>query len=624
MVFKLDVMKRFAIYILLLIQIGTVAAQTQQFNEFGLPPPVQATEGLLQRNAMILERSGDLEGALDAYRKLREMSPDKDYYLQGEMRCLSALGRYSEAASTLEIEIKRQSHSSRNTTKIAYLLIDLGGIYLAWGKDEEAWDTWDRVMTENTANPTVYRRISAALLQNRKVDEAIDVLKRGDAIINHEILTLDLARAYTNLMDYASATEYYLRYLSGNPKNYNLVERSIYNFPNDEKTVEEVSKVLLNSNLLLAKRLVSGYLFSLGKYRESLEYLLVHDANGDDILNFARQLQNEKEYELALTAYDEVERKLTDSKYTVDIQNGMAECLQELGRVEESLRIYWSIIENYPFSHPAENALFNVGEIYLDVFNNPDSAEFYFSRIERTFPYGRFKDVSKMRLGKCAVRKGDLKLAEERFNNTLKTLTQNAPDLYSETLYELGKVQLWKENPDSAVYIWDQLVKKFPNTDISNDALSSLLLLKKSQSSPLINRYAASWLAFERKDFSSAEKGFNKIVDETTGSLIAGRSLIFLSEIYNTEGDDPIKGFTMLENYIEKNPDASIRDEILLKLADNCIDFLLDDVKAAHFYQKLIVENPDSPLAPIARKKLEKLGNDTIMDIDLGKRVFML
>ena len=597
--------------ILLLVFVSAVQSQTRPI--IPSPSPMEPREFQVQRMALMLERQGDFEGALNYYFQLREIDPVKEIYIQGVTRCLIALERFQQAVDTLAAAISRIPKFGEGLRQRANLLLELGNVYLEWGKTEEAWGEWKRALELNGNDANLYRRISVWLMNRRMVDKAVEILKIGDARLEQETLAIDIGRCYTALMDYQSAVDYYLKFLEAQPRQSYIVEQQIYSFPNDEKTVEAVISALRMSENPEAARILGGYLFSLGRYREALELTLANEPQAQDLLNFASQLEKEKEYSLAKEAYFAVSERFSEPQYEAAVMAGLAECSYRLGDGVSAMEYFRILNAGFSRSRFAENALYRMGEIQLEYFLRPDSAEYFFQQLILRFPQGGQRYQASLRHASCAVRRGELETARGRLLELLKILPLKIADTHAEALLLLGKVYFWEGAVDSASAVWGQLTAKFPMSETANDALKYILLIKKTQNKAILESYSQAWLALERKQYSAAEVSFRELAEKYTGSPVGGNAALNAAEAAIGAGDI-IRGLAKLEDLLELHPEQSfggLRDEMLFFLAEKCLDKLGDSDKAAHFYRKLLLEESQSALAPLARKKLEKLNTES-------------
>ena len=582
-----------------------------------LPPPgwenspglASGNEGANYRAAIYAERRGDYETALQGYRLLRQINPGKNTYFDGELRCLLTLERFDEALSAIQNEIDKLPDDKANLHKRADLIVQLGEVYLTRNDTDKAWEKWNLALSIDRENIQSYRQISMLLMRKRMVDKAVEVLKKGDAEIGNNILSLDLARAYTAMMNYGESVRYYLIYLQDQMNRYSFVERAIYALPNDNETVNSVISVLEEANTPQAAQILSGYLFSLGRYDESLKVMVKMNAPPQEIINFALQLMGDDNYMLALNAFNSVEEKYPGSRFSSAVNAGKAECLNNSGHYLEAMILYEDIIAKFPRSSNSENACYQLGTIYLEHLNDPDSASTYFMTLKRDFPLGKYAESVGIKLGMCAVMRGDLDEALKHYKDSALRIQKKNVETVSEALLETGKCLLWKGETDSAMVVWQNLSRAYPATDAANDALNYTLTFSDA-GEKLVKTYSDAWFASAKRDFQAAKEGFRKVMKSAPGSLISGRSALEYAGIIIDQSEDAQSAIDTLESYLDSNKGAMLADEILMFMAETSERVLADRTKAGEYYERLLSETPDSPLVPIVRNRLEKLTMD--------------
>ena len=598
------------IFATILLTLTVITAASTQI----IPPPGwensaasrKANESANYQAAIYGERKGDYEAALESYRLLRTLNPTRYTYLDGEIRCLLALERFDEAVSAVQSEIDLIPPDKANIHRRSDMIVRLGEVYLSAGDLDKAWEKWNYAIGIDGENIQIYRRISMELMQKRMVDEAIEILQTGDFKIGHNVLALDLARAHTAAMDYAGAVKYYLVYVDVQPRRLSSVENAIYALPGDKETVASVISVLRESNSRSAPELLSGYYFSLGRYEESLQVMIDMKAPPQEIINFALSLMGDGNYKLAMKAFSSLEQKYPGSRFSSAIDAGKAECLYNLGSYREAIELYNDLIVKFPRSSNSENAYFQLGMIYLKYFNDPDSASICFGELKRGYPLGKHAESVNIYLGQCAVLKGDLDEALEFYSEPIKTMRKNNPEPASQALLESGKVLLWKSEVDSALAVWGRLSRSFPASDAANDALNYILMFTAADEK-LVKVYSDSWYASARRDFDSAQEGFIKVMNASRGSMIAGRAALDLAGIIMRETGDAKTAVDTLKSYIGTAQEAELLDEILMFMAQTSETVLGDILKAEEYYERLLIEAPDSPLVPIVRNRLDEL-----------------
>jgi len=62
-----------------------------------------------------------------------------------------------------------------------------------------------------------------------------------------------------------------------------------------------------------------------------------------------------------------------------------------------------------------------------------------------------------------------------------------------------------------------------------------------------------------------------------------------------------------LQTYLDNHRDAGLKDEIYYRMGEICRESLNDSGRARIYFEELLVQTPDSPRAPVVRRKLEMM-----------------
>ena len=62
-----------------------------------------------------------------------------------------------------------------------------------------------------------------------------------------------------------------------------------------------------------------------------------------------------------------------------------------------------------------------------------------------------------------------------------------------------------------------------------------------------------------------------------------------------------------LQSYLDNHSEAGLKDEIYYRMGEICLESLNDGGRAQVYFEELLVQTPDSPRAPVVRRKLEMM-----------------
>ncbi len=585
---------------------GVVEAQVQTEPLFPAPLPDAGRENQMRSAASRFEAAGQYEPALNIYRSLRGGNTPSRYdfiYYQGELRCLLGLKRWEEAELLVRKEMMEAGNDMQKSFHRGELLADLGRVYLQMRKDSQAIEQFNLAVAFNPTDANMYRIVSNVYLQERREDEALEVLKRGDKRLGGGNLTRDIAYLYQMMMDYASAAEYYIEYLRAQPAGFAMVERALYGFPesaDSQKAVEEVLRA--NLDFPLALKLLTGLLFSQRRYDEALLFVMQTDTEGKELYAFAAAAAQENRCDLALRGYSAALSKRGADAMKAEIYLGMADCHYKSGQDTAAVMMYRRITEEYKFSGLAETALFKLGVVYLQDFHQADSAALYFQKVRTSFPKGKNSGEAGKYLAECSIYRGQVLEAAEQLQSIIDREGRQDAELRGKAMLLMGRCLFWAGKTDSAMAVWERVGRSLPGTEAANDALTDMLCFKEASPAEL-KEFGAAWLLLYRGDYINSADRFRKLADDLGGTVLGARSIVEMS----VAGEKFARGFEAadyLGKYVEKYPKSKMIDEVYYRLGELYLNLGEVD-KAKYWWEELLVECPNSARAGVVRGKVK-------------------
>ena len=144
-----------------------------------------------------------------------------NYYFRLYLNALLELKRYEEAESEISKEIRKQRPANPD------LLIDLGWVYDAQGKNEEAKAKYQEAIDMIPANKGNYISTANSFIQWGKYEYAEKTYLKGREFFPEEPFNYELARVYLYLRNYGQMMEEYLNLLRQNEKQLSIVQSSL-------------------------------------------------------------------------------------------------------------------------------------------------------------------------------------------------------------------------------------------------------------------------------------------------------------------------------------------------------------------------------------------------------------
>lgn len=271
----------------------------------------------------------DYEKARDIYKNLYD-TYNQVRYFRYYADCLILLGDFDNAEKALKSYLKKNPTSWKQHVDLAY-------VYLQEGNSEKSDKYIKKFLKDVPNNKSSIKEVASYLRSKNFNDYAIYLYDRGaqDPNVGYSF-SIEKAYAYNSMLDFENATECYLQYLKENPDQYESVKNRLrvmmmYDLNgnvNDiirmallRKTQEEPDNEEYASLLMW---------FSLQQqdFDLALMQLKALDKRGkgdyeNDILYIAQIARDNRQYDIAIEAYDYILNKSDQGVFYVEATVGL-------------------------------------------------------------------------------------------------------------------------------------------------------------------------------------------------------------------------------------------------------------------------------------------------------------
>ncbi len=615
---KLSMFRRFLLF---LIPIAC-------FSTSGFSQP--ADPGARYRLAVALEQANDFEHALNLYQQLAAGDSTNPVYGDAVQRLLVQLKKYDEAIAFLKARLRR-------TPGDPAILVGLGTVYYRSGNEQEAYATWQKVIDANPSNPTAYRMVAGAELENRLLDRAVSTYERGrDAVKDPTMFTLEIAQLQVATMNFAGATGEYLRWFEHNPSQINYVENRLSAFTAKPDGRQSAIRVVLDAvqhSETAGLDEILGWLYIEGK-----EWDKAYDAfsaidrlsgsNGAGLSAFGDRALGEHEYGIAVKAYKAaLGEKLSDQRRP-NVMFGYASALKELvlppdstmlgadqsaGRVPETItsdvavKAFEDLIDRYPKSQLAALSRFSIGLIRMERDEDLNAARTAFEQ-SRDDPAGppTLKFAAALRLGELATWRGDTSMAR-RMYLWVSARPEAEPDQSDEATFRLAELDYFGGHFTSAQAVLATLSLNL-KADFANDALALKAFLQENMATPdALRAFARADLAARQHRNTEAIAMFQDVTRQYPTSLLVDDALMKIAGLQTATRlyADAITTYrTLLDKFKESSIDL---DRAQFLIGDVYQHGLRNTNAAVAAYEQLLASYPKSMMADEARKRIREL-----------------
>jgi tetratricopeptide (TPR) repeat protein len=298
------------------------------------------------------------------------------------------------------------------------------------GNRERALKTWRDILNRYPAQIRVYQLTAEAMIQERLLDNAVEVYLLGRRRIKQkDLFALNLINLYTAQIEYGKATRELLLYYETHPKQTSLLENQLRRFPKTDKVVQEVTEPLIlaieknPSDLRLRRILVMFYLYA-ERYDKSMKAALDLEAvtpkkkQGEMLFQAARLAFQAGSAQEAIPIYQTLLSHYPDFRIKDEARFGLAQCYETLGMIQEAIEVYHQTANISQNPSLAARALYRIGMLYQSQFNLQEAQKIYLNVID-AYPFTREYIYSRLALCECWIGLGDLEAAQQVIQEVL-------------------------------------------------------------------------------------------------------------------------------------------------------------------------------------------------------------
>ena len=606
-------------------QIGYIVLLfTLTFVFFNTAFPQDANTMTKLRLAQSFEEADEWERAATLYEELYKSEPANFIFLDGLRRSYIQLKEYDKA-----IGIIRRWFITH--PRDINLMTTLGGLYYDSGNEPAADSVWKVVLSINPNNVQSYRIVANEMMQHRLYEQCIRTYIDGRTISKSEVLFADeLGTLYTALQQYTSATQEYLRLVKKNPDQLSFVQSrlsAIILKPEALRTASEIVKreVENSSENIALRRLYVWLLMEDRRYDSALEHYRIIDhltnANGNELFNFAQQLNQEHASSAAAEAFKEIIDRFDKSRLLPYACFGYARALEELSdkadtlalesqpTYQDAIQIYESITTARDHPDLVEQSLFRIGIIKFEKLFDLDGALNAFNKIKE-FPntMNIFYDAA-IKNGDVQITRNDLVGARKEFERIAELPLVIYQD---QAVFKLAELNYFETQFDTSL----SLLKRFNtnlNTDLTNDALQLQYFIQENRTSslPALTEFAKADLQMRQRRYPESLSRFLDIVKQYPTALLLDDAMMKIGELHLKlkQINEAIAAFRFITDSIQL---SILKDRAQFRVAEISENVLHNKTQAIADYEKLLERFPNSLYAEQARKRIRLLRGDTI------------
>lgn len=282
----------------------------------------------------------DYEKARDIYKNLYDNYGQVQYFNQ-YADCLILTGDYDGAEKAFKSFLKKNPQNWKSHIDLAY-------VYMQQGENDKARKYLNKVLKDVPETKNAIFEV-ANLLRNKNFNEqALDLFNKGakNPNINYSF-NLEKAYTYNSMLDFENATECYLLYLKEHPEQYEMVKnrfRVMIMYDINGNVDDVIRMALLRKTQEDPENeeyssLLMWYSLQQQDYELALMQLKALDRRGDgdyerDLIYIAQIASDNRQYDIAVDAYDYILKKSDEGVYYVQATVGFIKNSYEKAVVE--------------------------------------------------------------------------------------------------------------------------------------------------------------------------------------------------------------------------------------------------------------------------------------------------
>lgn len=571
---------------------------------------------------------GEFEKAVTLFEKLYTQDNDNEYYFDRYIECLMELQRYEELERSLLKQIRKRPNDSR-------LYVNYGRMFEQQGKDEDAKKQYRKAIDQLPKDRYAVSKLANAFSMANKYDLAVETYEKGATMLNDkQFFSYNLADLYRRKGDVGKMIEQYLNSLDAFPERVDNIKSIFQRYlsPDDMNVLQQqlYDRIQSSSNAGAVQYIdMLAWAFLQKKdYKNALRQVRALDkqqkGDGLRVYQLAQIASNDKDYDVAIEAYQYVIDKGMGTPFYVDSKQEYLRCRRnklvegynyskaELLELEKQ---YETFINENGKSRNTASLIMELADMEALYLNNLNKAITLLSDLI-TLP-----GVPAGMLGQAKLNLGDYYLMKtEVWESTL--LYSQVDKAYKDDV--LGHEARFR-NARLAYYSGDfewaqaqfEILKASTAKLIANDALDMSVFISDNlnldTTAKALQFYAeADMLIFQNR----FDEAFGKL--DSLNKAFPNHSLEddvwYLKAKVYTKKRDYAQAAKMYELIIENYADEIRADNSLFALAElyENENQLNNKDRASVLYEQLFIDFSGSTFAVEARKRYRLLRGDKI------------
>ena len=450
--------------------------------------------------AMAMEQSGNLDGAIQIYNQILNGDPNNQPAYFQLRNIYSKTGDPASGIPLIKNWLKNHPEDLQSE-------LTLGEFYFRNQEQEKALEIWRHFRKTKLTNQTTYRLLFHTYIRFGQTEAMESLVRDGrDQFIEPHFLAIDLANYYQSRQTYDRSLREYLTLIRHQKQYLRYATDRILLMSDDSTTHALIDSTLLSASAIIpeVKIISAGFYYKTGQFQKALDQHEKMGVNnpGDSKrwLVFSENLMKEKQYELSIRAYHYFLQNMTQKDPSIlgktllglgqAYENQIIQNQTELQFVKwypdndffQPIRVktpnilddplantiehYQSILVLLPPSQPTATVHFRLGEIQLNFLQDMGGAKISYETALASRPNVDLTKKIRTRIGDLLLSTGQYAKAIEYFN---QSSTLNNIDTY--TIRYLNSLLFNRNIKQPLAFLDSTIYSMDPNHQFFNDLM---------------------------------------------------------------------------------------------------------------------------------------------------------
>jgi tetratricopeptide (TPR) repeat protein len=450
--------------------------------------------------AMAMEQSGNLDGAIQIYNQILNGDPNNQPAYFQLKNIYSKTGDPASGIPLIKNWMKNHPEDLQSE-------LTLGEFYFRNQEQEKALEIWRHFRKTKLTNQTTYRLLFHTYIRFGQTEAMESLVRDGrDQFNEPHFLAIDLANYYQSRQTYDRSLREYLTLIRHQKQYLRYATDRILLMSDDSTTHALIDSTLLSASAIIpeVKIISAGFYYKTGQFQKALDQHEKMGVNnpGDSKrwLVFSENLMKEKQYELSIRAYHYFLQNMTQKDPSIlgktllglgqAYENQIIQNQTELQFVKwypdneffQPIRVktpnilddplantiehYQSILVLLPPSQPTATVHFRLGEIQLNFLQDMGGAKISYETALLSRPNVDLTKKIRTRIGDLLLSTGQYAKAIEYFN---QSSTLNNIDTY--TIRYLNSLLFNRNIKQPLAFLDSTIYSMDPNHQFFNDLM---------------------------------------------------------------------------------------------------------------------------------------------------------